>query len=281
MSVRAIKQSFHYVYDPLVYAKLDRLAKNSKKVHLVTDFDDTLTDVRQGQKKHVTTFSILNNYLPPEAHREEKLMYEKYRPLEVAHKMTLHQAQKWWEDTLRLYKKYRINIRDIERELFLRATSREGVRELFFTCKAHHIPTVILSGGVTDIISLWCKVFDIQPNLIVSNKFFFDEQGYVVGWSDKDLIHSHNKKEQAHKQITPIRNEYPFTILLGDSLKDAEMVEGEENVLRIRIIDRHSEEYYNREQLMANTFPKFDMLIDTGNLKPLTLLINELFSRER
>jgi cytosolic 5'-nucleotidase 3 len=247
------------------------LDSGSEKIHLVLDFDRTLT-----KGKDLTTWAIFGTHLSPEGIIEYKKAYNKYRPMEIKNKMKLSDAISWWEEMLTLYKENKVKWQDIMKDVKMKMSIRPGAKELFDICAKKNISTIIISAGTKNIIEALFKRLGIKPTLVLSTKLFFDSKGYMKGWDRASLIHVLNKKEMGHTQISKIRKSRPKTILIGDSIQDADMVSGEKNVLRIIVDDPRIDDASRGKAYYKDVFKKFDLIIKNKNLYPVVNIIKLL-----
>jgi len=234
-----------------------------------------LTPSRNAQGKEIATWKLLNRRLPPKLKAEATRLYEKYRPIEVAGKMTPTDAATWWSKVLDLYVQSKLKWSGLAREIEETVPARPGAKELFNICGKKGIPTVIISAGLKDVIELWCQKFEIKPTLVLSTNLRFDGAGYVCGWDKDSLIHIFNKREKGHKELKAIRQSRPNAILVGDSLDDAAMVDGTDDVLRIFIDDQRADDRRSRD-FDKEVFKTFDLMIQTRNLMPLVEIIKDI-----
>lgn len=257
-----------------VTKKIDSiLTSGKKKVHLVLDFDRTLTKNENKFKENVSTWEILSTHLNKKAHKEYKRLYDKYRPLEVENKMKFSDAAVWWEAILDLYKENKLKWVNILDDVEERMPIRNGVKELFNICDKKEIPTIIISAGIKDVIEMWCQRFEIKPTIVLSTNLFFNTRGFISGWDKNSLIHILNKKEKGHNEISKIRKTRPNIILIGDSLKDASMVSGSKGVLRIMVNDSRVDDSSSNGIFYNNIFKKFDLIVRNKSLFPVVDII--------
>ncbi|UMX47517.1 MAG: hypothetical protein L7H18_03655 [Candidatus Nealsonbacteria bacterium DGGOD1a] len=79
-----------------VGAKVDRFNNAGKaKVYLIADFDRTITPLLNENGEEISTWALLSRKLPEDIRNAEIELYKKYRPLEVAGKMTAEDAFEW------------------------------------------------------------------------------------------------------------------------------------------------------------------------------------------
>lgn len=243
-------------------------AASAPGLHVIFDFDRTLTVKRPGTQDEVTTWHILREHLPEDGQVRYQRLFEKYRALELSGKMTQQDAVDWWSAILNLFVEYKIDLTAVEETFLERASIRPGTVELFEFLAAHDIPTVILSAGIREVIDIWCRKYGIEPSLVVSTALDLDSDNKIVGWQKNTLVHVLNKSETTHPELAAIRAARPKALLIGDSLDDATMAAGERDILRVRILDPRADEI-DMEHEVSRTFEKFDALIKTGSLQPL------------
>jgi HAD superfamily phosphoserine phosphatase-like hydrolase len=241
-------------------------------MHAIFDFDRTLTVKRSGTQDEVTTWHILREYLPEDAQLEYQELFEKNRALELSGKMTQRDAANWWSSSLNLFVEHKIDLTAVEETFLDRASIRPDTAELFKLLSDNDIPTIVLSAGVREVIDIWCRKYDIKPTLVISTALTLDENSRILGWQKDTLVHVLNKSESTHPDLLAIRESRPKTLVVGDSLDDASMVTGNEDVIRIRILDPRADEVVTGEE-ESKTFEKFDGLIKTGTLDPLIKLV--------
>jgi HAD superfamily phosphoserine phosphatase-like hydrolase len=257
-------------------AKLERFTTATGKIHAVFDFDRTLTVQHLGTDADITSWNILQNHLPQEGQVKCENLFTLYRAKELAGNMTAEDAVTWWSTVLNIYAEYALNIQTVEQDFLTHATVRDGARELFNLCNELSIPTVILSAGVKDIIDLWARKYDISPSLVLSTELRLNSSGTIIGWDETTLIHTLNKDETDHEELSAIRHLKPFSIVVGDSIHDADMAAGDENVLRIRIIDPRPDENIDVIQERTRSLDRFDLVLESRDLMPITQLIRDV-----
>lgn len=245
-----------------------------EKVHIVLDFDRTLTKSRNGLGEDVSAWEILKSRLPKKAQKEYQKLYDKYRPLEVQNKMKKSDAAIWPQKILNIYKKSKLKLFDTDDKLEKRMPIRPCAKELFEICKKKNIPTIIISAGIKNVIQMWCKKFGIEPTVIISVNLFFDDKGHINGWDKASLIHAFNKREKGHREISSMRKSRPNIILIGDSIDDASMVAGDKNVLRIILDDSMANNIRHDGRFYKDMSEKFDLIIRNKSLCPVAKIVN-------
>jgi HAD superfamily phosphoserine phosphatase-like hydrolase len=243
------------------------------KIHLVFDFDRTLTVRHANTDEDITAWHIMQAHLPEEGKASYLQFFRKYRALELEGKMTTEDAVTWWSAMLDLFVRYQVNMRAVESDFLHRASIRPGTAELFRLCHEHGIPAVILSAGIRDVIEVWSRTYDIRPSLILSTALQVDASGRVVEWQKDTLVHIFNKHEADHHELIAIRKARPNAIVIGDGLSDADMAGGSGDILRIRVFDPRPDEVFDMAEVRDKTFQSFDAMIEGGNFEPLNRLL--------
>lgn len=245
-------------------------------MHVVFDFDRTLTVPRPGSQEDVTTWHIMNAHLPEDGQAQYQQLFEHYRALELAGTMTQEHAVTWWSSILDLFVDYKVNLHNVENDFLNKASIRPEAKEVFDFCETTGIPTVIMSAGIKDVIDIWARAYQIHPTVTLSTALEISPQGVITGWDRSSLVHALNKSELGHSELAKIRQARPFALIIGDGLSDADMAEGEESVLRIRLYDPRADEVAKRDAVRAETFRRFDLMVESGSLLPFRMLLQHL-----
>jgi len=240
------------------------------KIHLLFDFDRTITVGKNRKGDDYTVWGALQELLSPEAKIEYSRFYKKYRKLEIENKLTNKDAATWASSILDLYASNGLRFSDIKK-VSEKIKIREHVRELFEACDKKEIPTIIISGGIKNVIELVCRRVKIRPILVLSSVLNFSKNGHICGWEKDSLVHMLNKKERGHKEIFDIKLARPKVMLIGDSLDDAIMVEGKDNVLRIAVNNPRKDD---KEGNFKELIKKFDLVIKGQSFLPVIKIIN-------
>jgi len=207
-------------------------------LHVISDFDRTLTKSFFNGEKISSVISILRNgeYLTKDYAEKAHALFKKYRPIETNAKIPLREKKKamhdWWSKHFELLIKSNLHRKDIERIIKSEKIKfREGALEFIDLLHEYKIPLVIMSssGLGEESISLYLdKHKRLYSNIyIISNSFIWDKKGYASGIKEP-IIHVMNKDEtsvkgtKAYGRIKTRTN----VILLGDNPEDAGMIEG-------------------------------------------------------
>ncbi len=238
--------------------KLKRLISQggAEKLHVLADFDRTLTTAFVNGKSMPSLISILRdgNYLVPGYAEKAKELYAKYHQIEINPKIPTKEKKKamyeWWMIHFDLLIKSKLNRKDLEKAVEVgKVKFRDGFSEFIDFLYSHNIPLVIMSssglGG--DAISMYLeKAGKLYDNVyIISNSFEWDENGNAVSFK-RPIIHTMNKDETAVKDFPvfeKIKNR-KNVLLLGDSLSDVDMIKGfeYESLIKIGFLNENIEE---------------------------------------
>ena len=241
--------------------KLEQIKKGfahggTEKIHVLADFDRTLTTAFVDGKSLPSLISVLRdgNYLTPDYAEKANALYTKYHAIEIDPKIPLNEKKKamleWWKTHFALHIECGLNKSDLEKVVASdKVKFRKGVKEFIQTLKKKNIPLVIMSssglGG--DAIRMYLeKAKMLFDNIhIVSNVFEWDENGNAVEVKEP-IIHVLNKDETAIQDfpVFDIIKDRKNVLLLGDSLGDVGMVEGFdfENLIKIGFLNEKIEE---------------------------------------
>lgn len=228
----------------------------AEKLHVLTDFDRTLTTAFVDGKSVPSILSILRdgNYLTSDYTKKANELYDKYHPIEIDQKIPFEERKKtmreWWTVHFDLLVRSGLDKKDIEKLVEVgKIKFRDGISEFIDFLKTHNIPLIIISssgiGG--DAIPMFLKKEGkLYENVyIVSNSYEWDKDGKAIGVK-QPIIHGMNKDE------TLIQN-FPFfntikdrknVLLLGDSLDDIGMVKGFdcENLIKVGFLNERVQE---------------------------------------
>src|SRR3989344_9508758 len=91
------------------------------KIHIVSDFDNTLTASFVDGQRIPSIISVLRdgNYLTKDYAEKAHALYNKYHPIEINPEIPLKEKRKamqdWWKNHFNLLIKYKLNKKDIEK----------------------------------------------------------------------------------------------------------------------------------------------------------------------
>jgi phosphoserine phosphatase len=241
-------------------------------LHIVSDFDLTLTAGKQ-PGHNLGTWDVMDELMPPEGVQRHTEIYNSFRPIEIQGGLTEEVCIEKWSETLDLITSYRMSINDVRSAFLSVATLRDGAKEIFDVCAINSIPTVVLSSGITNVITIIADHYGIRPDHILSNTLEVDETGHVSGWRRDMLIHMMNKHEMGHANMSALQSSRPHTILLGDVPDDARMVTGDDHVLRVRVLDPRKGETHDQKLVLQKSFDAGYDLVVEDSLQPVAHIV--------
>lgn len=270
-------------YAPNYREKADRLiAAGPERLHIITDFDRTLTAGLAAGEKAPTTYQNLRNsgLLPEECRIRGNELYEKYYPIEVSDLPWEEKNAKmieWWRLFLEAMIEYGLTKQMLET---LKDTKplqwRRGAREFLREADRAGIPLLIFSAGLGDLIRMYLEKEGLMSDTIhiISNHFRFDDSGKVLGYA-ADPVHSLNKTEQLIRG-TDFAEEIerrPYAMLLGDIIEDAGMAKGQHHQEIVRFgFCNHAV-----EKRLADFQKHFDVIITgDGAIAPVRELLRSI-----
>lgn len=265
---------------------LEKIKKEGKeKLHILVDFDKTLTKFKVDNKKIPSVISLLRDgdYISPEYAAKAHELYAKYHPIEIDANATTEEKKKamssWWTEHFNLLIKSHLNKKHLEQiSNSSKIKFRKGVLEFLDHLNENKIPLIIISSsGLGDTIPMLLqKENKLYVNInIITNKYIWDEKGFAKGVK-KTIIHSMNKDETILKKIPKIYEKIKDkknVILLGDSLGDTEMITGFDynHLLKIGFLNENIEEL--KEKYKKN----FDLVImNDGDFSKVNEVIKQI-----
>ncbi len=260
-----------------------------EKIHILSDFDRTLTKVFNNGEKITSVVSILSQekILSEEYTKKANEYFNKYHPIELDSTIQLEEKKKammeWWESQFKNLISSGLNKRHLQeivntKKLIL----RENTEEFIKTLNEVKIPLVIISsGGIGNIIDMILddKKLHLDNVSIITNEFEWDSEGNAIKVK-QPYIHVFNKDETATSSYPEIYNKIKDRkniILLGDSFGDLGMATGFEynEIIKIGFLNEDIEE--NLEKYKEN----FDIVItEDGNFEEINKLLREILDEE-
>ena len=255
--------SIHFS-DDTVQTKLDFLTQHRDQIHIVTDFDATLTQYFDHHgKSRPSIISLLRdeNILDEEYSSLAHEMYSYYSAIE--HDPSLDKDlkmatmnERWTKHKELLMKKW-LNMHHLEHIATMdRIVMRSGTDIFLKRAEELGIPVIIFSAsgiGYDSIRLLLQHRWLLLPNIhIVSNKLYRDSDGRMVGF-DPNIIHSLNKTESVirwsdeYRTIQEAIGQRPHALVIGDGIADAGMVDARDGriVVTVGLCNHHVEEKYD------------------------------------
>lgn len=232
-----------------------KILKGGKKnLHVLSDFDRTLTCAFVGGKKVPSLISVLRSsgkYLGEDYAEKANALYKKYHPIEINTKLSIKEKKKamkeWWQNHFELLIKSGLNKKHLEEVARSpKIKFRKGAFELFDFLYNNKIPLIIMSSsglGGDVIASVLKGAGRLYPNIhIISNTFIWNKKGVVAGIKEP-IIHTLNKDEATIKNLSffPKIKSRKNVLLLGDNIEDIGMVKGfkYDNLIQIGFLNEN------------------------------------------
>lgn len=273
--------------DELERIKLQIKKDGISKLHILADFDKTLTKAFTDGKKITSVIAVLRdeNYLSENYSKKAHKLYEKYHPIEINPKIPLNEKKKamyeWWKTHFDLLIKEKLNKKDIEKVVNSgKIELRDGSSNFIEFLHENNVPLIILSSaglGHEAVAMYLRKQKLLYENVnIISNEFIWDKNGYALNVKEP-IIHAMNKDETLVKNFSFFNKikDRKNVILLGDNIEDVGMIKGfdYDNLLKIGFLNENVKEnleYYKKA---------YDILIlDDDNMNYVNDLLKSIFS---
>jgi len=255
------------------------------KLHILADFDRTLTKAFVNEKDVPSIISILrdHNYLTPDYPQKAHALYNKYYPIEIDPQVSNEEKRQamleWWTKHFELLIKSGLAKKDITSAMTSgNIKFRAGTKEFFSVLQKKNIPLVILSSsgiGNYSIQTLLEHENCLSDNVyIISNRFEWDDQGKAIAVK-QPIIHGLNKDETVIKDF-PVYEKIKHrknVILLGDVPADVDMVKGfeYENLITVGFLNKETDKYLEEYKKC------FDVIIpDDGPIDYVNELLHEI-----
>ena len=257
----------------------------TKKFHVISDFDKTLTKKFVDGKRILSVISILRdgNYLSPDYRKKAQELFDKYHPIEMDPNISFKEKKKamleWWTTHFDLLIKSGLNKNDLKKVVeSSKVQFREGALEFIDFLHEREIPLLIISSsGLGDAVLMYFKEKKkLYDNIhIITNLYKWDKKGNAIGVR-KPIIHSLNKDETSIKDY-PVFNvikERKNVLLLGDMIEDAKMIKGFDynNIIKIGFLNDKIKE---RLKSYKETFDI--VLLNDTSMNYVNQLLKELF----
>lgn len=242
------------------------IAGGAKNLHILADFDHTLTSeaslavIRQIEVSHV---------LPPDYVRRADEYYNYYFPIENDYSLPRAERtakmKEWWDAIHNLFIELgltRTMLRTIVEQKIIHF--RPGALEFIDELHQKNIPLVIISGGPGDLIAEHLRLEGrLYENVhIIANFYSYDAAGRMIGVKEP-VVHIMNKSEilvanfPFYKEIEHRRN----VILMGNHVGDTAMIDGfaYDNLLTVGFFNS------SPDKDLPHFEEKFDVIITEQN----------------
>lgn len=221
-------------------------------LHVLSDFDRTLTKPEVDGKKIPSLISVLRDhgYLTPDYPEKAHALFDHYHKIEIdttiEHDERKRAMREWWTKHFELLIASGLTQQDIQHAMNARhAQLRDGAHDFFALLRENNIPLVIMSssGLGVDSVRLFLEAeHEMHDNIhIISNRFEWDAQGRAVSVHEP-IIHGMNKDETLVKNFPEIYSHIQGReniLLLGDNTSDLAMAVGfaYKNLLSVGFLD--------------------------------------------
>lgn len=251
----------HQEYTEKIISKI--ISQGKENLHVLADFDRTLTKAYVNGEKTPSIISVLRNenYLSEEYSKKAKELANYYHPIEIDPALSLKVKKKkmkeWWEKHFELLIESKLNKNHLEKVITQNKIEfRKGIPEMLDYLNNKNIPLIIISSsGIGDLIPMYLERHNkLYKNIhIITNLYKWDKEGNAIDIR-KPIIHVFNKDETILEEIPEIYNEVKNrknVLLLGDSLGDLGMIEGFDykNLIKVGFlnedIEKNIKEYKN------------------------------------
>lgn len=258
INIEKIKEENVFISNPERFERVkdEMIEDGLGSIHILADFDKTLTKQFISGKEVPSLISVLRdyNYLTPDYPEKAQALYNKYHAIEIDNNIPKEERvaamHEWWSKHYQLLIESRLNKKDIASAVQSgHVEFRDGVLDFFDFLKEKNVPLVIISsaGLGKEAIEMYIKnAGKLYDNVhIVSNEFEWDAGGYMVKVKEP-IIHAMNKNETTLQEFTFFEEikDRKNVVLIGDSLDDLGMVEGFEykNLLSVGFLNKKVEE---------------------------------------
>ncbi|XP_014213983.1 7-methylguanosine phosphate-specific 5'-nucleotidase isoform X3 [Copidosoma floridanum] len=276
----------HIKDEATVLNKINKIVRDgANKLQLVTDFDLTLTKQHENGVPILSSFGIFRKckQLPEFYKSETKVMYQKYRAIEIDPNIPLEEKvnamNDWNMSAHKMLQGIPFDKKEIEEVTDRYGHSlRDRTKELFTKLNALGIPILVFSAGLGDVVRTQLRHQEVYMNNvnIISNFLKFNGSMLEGFENPQRLIHVFNKNEHA------VENEYfriiqgrVNVVLMGDTLGDATMADGvkdTETILRIGFL------YDQAEECLPSYKEAFDIvLVDDQTMNVVLDVLSSLF----
>lgn len=209
------------------------------KLHVLSDFDRTLTKSVVDGKKIPSLISVLRDgkYLAPGYAKKAQALFDTYHTIErdpeVPYEEKKEKMREWWTKHFALLIESGLTLHDIKAALKKReAKLRDGAEKFMRILERNSVPLVIMSASGLGVDSI--RIFLENEELllsnihIISNQYEWDKNGKAIRVREP-IIHGMNKDETLIKNFPDIYTHIAHRtnlILLGDNDGDLGMVQG-------------------------------------------------------
>lgn len=272
--------------------ELEELKKIFKKegssgIHVLADFDGTLTKYKVGGKEIPSVISLLRteNYMSPEYSSKATELQKKYYPIEIDPNISLQEKKsamyEWWTKHFELLIESGLNKSHLEKIVESgRIEFRQGALAFIDLLHERDIPLIIISSsGVGNVLPMLLeKENRMYDNIsIITNLYEWDNMGRALKVKEP-IITVMNKDERVLSEIPKIYEkvkERKKVLILGDSLGDLGMINGFDYnaLIKIGFLNKKVKERINKYE------QEFDVVIkNDGDFNYVNNIMREVLT---
>jgi len=252
-----MKKKYQRILDKLVFWW-------KEKLHIISDFDRTLTQAYSNWKYRTSLISVLYEewYLSKEYQETAQWFFAYYHPIEIDNNISMEEKKRAMEEWRRKHKLLLIKEWITKQDIYKAMKSqninlREWSKVFFEILNKNNIPLLILSAWWLWTLSIE-RYLENQKSLfkniyLIWNEFVRDGDKAVD--FKKPLIHTFNKDETVIEEFPEIYEKTEHrknVILLWDSIGDVKMIDWfkYDNLLKIGFLNKDVEK--NIEKYKSN-----------------------------
>lgn len=208
--------------------KLKNFSFNSSNFFVVSDFDRTLTT-----NDSLSSWSVLENpkFMDPNFQIRSLELMKQYYPFELDYSIDpvikSHYMDKWYQKNMDLLYDYHLThdiLMDCVKNSCLKF--RDGAKIFLKKLSDLHVPVIILSAGIGNVISYFLELNNcLFSNIHIISNFIEFERNDMLPFS-ASMIHTSNKS--LNRLPCNLKNELQnkeSILLFGDLIEDLNMVE--------------------------------------------------------
>ena len=239
---------------------------NKDNICVFMDYDKTIT---ANDSEDSWDASANKEIMGENIKRDLEKYYQEYGMIEFDYHINKDKREKyiveWYDKCMDLYYQYGLTREKLKDSIDnSQLILRKGAKDFLFKVYENHVPVIILSAGIGNVIEKKKKKEECYYNniTIISNFIKFDKNGNMIKFSD-NMIHSLNKNidKLSDYRLKEKIEEKEYRVVIGDLVEDIYMMGKypERNSLKIGFLNKNVEE--NLEVYKRN----FDIVLTEEN----------------
>ena len=208
--------------------KLNSINLNYDNFYVIMDFDNTITKADKG----TNSWSILENpnFMNPKLHKVSSKLFNTYYPFEINYSLDYDikssYLETWYSKNIDLFYEYGLTY-----DILLQCVKysdfefRDGFKEFLELLSKRHVPVIILSAGIGNVIYELFKLHDcLYDNIHIISNFIKFQNGKMLPFDDM-VIHSCNKSlDKLPVEFSNNIKNKDHSLLFGDLIDDLNIV---------------------------------------------------------